>query len=38
MSLTILKKTQIIVEFVKKLGEIDIGGVSEFNFETYLEE
>ena len=35
----IKKDLNRIVEFVKKLGEIDIGGVSEFNFgETYLED
>ena len=33
----IQKDLNRIVEFVKKLGEIDINGVSEFNFgETYL--
>ena len=35
----IQKDLNRIVEFVKKLGEIDISGVVEFNFgETYLED
>ena len=35
----IQKDLNRIVEFVKKLGEIDINGVSEFNFgETYLKD
>ena len=35
----IQKDLNRIVEFVKKLGEIDISGVSEFNFgETYLKD
>ena len=35
----IQKDLNRIVEFVKKLGEIDIRGVSEFNFgETYLKD
>ena len=38
-SADIQKDLNRIVEFVKKLGEIDISGVSEFNFgETYLED
>ena len=35
----IQKDLNRIVEFVKKLGEIDISGVNEFNFgETYLKD
>ena len=35
----IQKDLNRIVEFVKKLGEIDISGVDEFNFgETYLKD
>ena len=35
----IQKDLNRIVEFVKKLGEIDISGVGEFNFgETYLKD
>ncbi len=35
----IQKDLNRIVEFVKKLGEIDVKGISEFNFgETHLED
>ena len=35
----IQKDLNRIVEFVKKLGEIDVHGISEFNFgETHLED
>ncbi len=38
-SADIQKDLNRIVEFVKKLSEIDIDGISEFNFgETYLED
>ena len=38
-SADIQKDLNRIVEFVKKLGEIDIDGIDEFNFgETYLED
>ena len=38
-SSNIQKDLNRIVEFVKKLGEIDVGGVSEFNFgKTHLKD
>ena len=38
-SADIQKDLNRIVEFVKKLGEIDVSGIGEFNFgETYLKD